>query len=55
MPATNGEIAPFDRMVGKLPCKAFMCGVGFRHDEEARRILVDPVNDAGAGYAANSR
>ena len=50
----NGEIAAVDGMLCKLRGEAFVRCVGLGDHEEAGRVLVDPVDDTGAGDAANA-
>ena len=52
--ANDGKIGALDRMVGELRGQAFMGAVGLGHDEQARGVLVDPVDDAGPGYTADA-
>ena len=49
------EIAPVDRMGGELLGQALVRDVGLCDDQQPRRILVDPVDDAGPGDAADAR
>jgi hypothetical protein len=49
------QILPRDRMVFELRGQPLMRAVGFRHDQQARCVLVDPVHNAGPLFAANTR
>ena len=49
------EIAPVDRMGGELLRQSFVRDVGLGDDQQARRILVDAVDDARPGDAADAR
>jgi hypothetical protein len=49
------EIAAIDRMRRELLCEAFMGDVGLGDDQKARRVLVDAVDDARPGNAADPR
>ena len=53
--SNNGFIAPVDTMFCELRRQAFMSKVGFGDNKQPRSILVDAVDDAGAGNAANPR
>lgn len=54
----EGDIGSFQRaclsVIGKLRRKALVSQIGLGNDQKAARILVDPVNNAGAFDAANS-
>src|SRR5262245_50230566 len=54
----KGEIAAGQRLaapvVGKLPAQRAVRAVGLGHHQEAARILVEPVHDAGALDAADA-
>src|SRR3546814_3441094 len=50
----DGGIEPVDRMRLELLRQSFMRAVGLCDDQQARSILVDAMNDAGARHAADS-
>ena len=47
-------VAALDAVIGELPGQPVMRGVRLRDDEEARGVLVDPVDDPGALFAADA-
>ena len=49
------EIAPVDRMRGELLRQALVRDVGLGDDQQARRVLVDAVDDARPRNAADAR
>lgn len=42
-------------MGGEKSGQALMRGIGLGDDEQARGVLVEPVDDAGAANSANAR
>ena len=52
--ANQCKVCAMDRMVGKLLGEALVRSIGFCHHQQARRLLVDPMDDAGAGNPANT-
>ena len=44
----HGQIAAVDRVFLKLRGQPMMRAIRFRHHQKARRILVNPVHNAGA-------
>src|SRR5438270_4943194 len=49
------EVAPVDRMRRELARETFVCDVGLCYHQQARRVLVDAVDDPEAGDAAYAR
>ena len=47
MAAAHGQIGAFHRVVGKLSRQPFMRRVALGDHQQAGRVLVDPVDDAG--------
>ena len=54
-PVDDREIAPLDAVRGELPGEPLMSDVGLGDDQQPRRVLVDPVDDARPGNAADPR
>jgi hypothetical protein len=48
-------VFPRDGVIGELRGQPVMRAVGFRHDQQARRVLVDAVHDAGPLLPADAR
>ena len=49
------QVAAVDAVGGELPGQAFVGDVGLGDDQQARRVLVDAVDDAGPRDAADAR
>src|SRR3546814_14623733 len=49
------QIAALYAVARELGGEAFMRGIGLGDDEQARGVLVDPMDDAGPGDAAAAR
>jgi hypothetical protein len=51
----KGDVMAVDAVIFELLGQPVMGAIGFRHDQQARRILVDAVDDAGAFFATDAR
>ena len=54
-PANDGEVRAAHRAVGKLRGQRAMCNVVAGCDDQARRALVEPVDDAWARLSTSGR
>ena len=52
---TQGEVAPLGAVGFELSSQTLVGGIRLGHDEKARCVLVDPMDDAGAPCTADPR